>query len=76
MHYEISETVTELVEAIAAAGLREAYFSIEPDLGPSFTAWLVDQGWHVSEAEWNHPESLYVGINKPQRPLTVFSVKW
>lgn len=73
---EISETVIELVEAIAAAGLREAYFSIEPEMGPTFTAWLIDRGYVVAEAEWNAPESLYVGVNKPVRPLTVFSVRW
>lgn len=70
------EVVTESVHSIRHVGLHEAYFSIEPDLGPAFTAWVLDQGWTVEEAEWNHPESLYVGAKRAERPLTVFSVKF
>lgn len=70
------ETVTETVYAIKKVGLNECYFSIEPEHNVEFTAFLVDQGWTVEEAEWNHPESLYVGIKKAERPLTVYSVKF
>jgi len=71
------ETVTETVRSIREVGLNEAWFSIEPEHNTAFTYWVIDQGWQVAEAEWNHPESLYVGEKPhPKRPLTVFSVKW
>lgn len=70
------EVVTETVHSIRHVGLNEAYFSIEPELNTAFTAWVLDQGWTVDEADWNHPESLYVGAKKAEKPLTVFSVKW
>jgi len=76
LHNHTIEVVTENVRRIKEVGLKEAYFSIESELNRAFTVWVLDQGWTVDEAEWNHPESLYVGAEKPQRPLTVFSVKW
>lgn len=74
---QIITEVLKTVEALNAVGLKEAWFSIEPEFNVIFNAWLLEQGYTVSEAEWNAPESLYVGIYpEPRRPLTVFSVKW
>jgi len=70
------EVVTETVNSIRKVGLKEAWFSIEPEYNTAFVAWLVDEGYTVEEAEWNYPESLYVGVKKAECPLTVFSVKW
>lgn len=72
----VIETVLDTVNAVREVGLKEVWLSIEPQYNSAFTSWLIDQGFAVNEAEWNYPESLYVGTDKPQRPLTVFSVKW
>ena len=72
----ITRHITETVHSIRHAGLNEAYFSVDPENAPKVVSWAVDQGWTVEEAEWNHPEGLYVGTGTGQRPLTVLSFKF
>lgn len=72
----ITRHVTETVHTIRHAGLHEAYFSTDPENAPKLVSWAIDQGWIVEEAEWNNPESLYVGTKTGQQPLTVLSFKF
>lgn len=72
----ITRQVTETVHSIRHAGLHEAAFSFDPENAPQILSWALDQGWSVEEADWNNPESLYVGTGTGQRPLTVLSFKF
>ena len=72
----MNERISNDIKKIREAGLHEAYFSIGPELAPKLVSWAIDQGWVVEEADWNNPESLYVGTGTGQRPLTVLSFKF
>jgi len=73
---QITTEVLNTVHTVNAVGLKEIWVSIEPNLARHLIEWAIDQGYHIQEAEWNHPESLYVGVDKPHRPLTVLAVQW
>ena len=71
-----ADKITKTVDAIKQVGLHECCFSIEPELAPKLVAWAIDQGWTVEEADWNNPESLYIGEGTGLRPLTVLTFKF
>lgn len=68
--------IADSIAKIKAVGLSEAWFSIEPELGPKLVSWAIDQGYGIEEADWAPPTGIYVGPGTPTGPLSVLAIKW
>ena len=68
--------VLDLVEAIDAAHLSDAYVSIESERAEELVKFLKENNIESSVSYWNAPESLYVGDQKDKKNLVVLAIHW